>query len=82
MWSRKGTRTDRLPDRRVRTLLRRADVLLVVWESFETTRHAEPDAKVEAARLLVAVAAHPDDVIAHEWRSDGGGVLLMLEHRC
>lgn len=36
-WRRKGKRGRVIEDRRVRTLLRRDDVPLVMWRSFETT---------------------------------------------
>jgi hypothetical protein len=82
VWRRKGTRGYRLPERRVRSLLRRAGVPLVVWQSFETEQHVDPASKVVAADALYGLADRPGDVVAHEWESDDGRRLLMLEHLC
>lgn len=82
VWRRKGKRGYRIPERRVRTLLRRDDVPLVVWQSFETEQFDEPAAKAEAAEALFRMAEQPDDVVAHEWTTRDGRLLLMLEHFC
>lgn len=82
VWHRKGKRTRGLSETRTRSLLDRDDVPLVVWESFETYRYDAPADKVSAASALRAAAASPDDVVAHEWTSEDGRVLLMLEHLC
>lgn len=82
IWRRKGKRGHVLEDRRVRTLLRRDDVPLVVWRSFEATKHDDVGAKLAAADGLRATADDSEDVVASEWKTEDGSVLLMLEHHC
>ena len=82
MWHHKGKRGDVLPERRLRTLLRRADVPLVVWQSFEIETFVDPVEKAAAVDALHASAARSDDVVAREWKTDDGRLLLMLEHFC
>lgn len=81
-WRRKGKRGHILDPRRVKTLLRRDDVPLVVWRSFQTTRYEDVAAKLAAAEDLQATADDWQDVVATEWQGDDGRVLLMLEHHC
>jgi len=82
VWHRKGKRGRALEERRIRTLLRRADVPLVVWQSFEVTRYDDVAAKLEAAREAGATDARNDDVVASEWTAADGRLLLMLERSC
>jgi hypothetical protein len=80
-WRRKGKRGHVLEDRRVRSLLRRADVPLVIWRSFESVSYDDVTAKVNAASALRA-STHDGDIRASEWESDDGRRLLMLEDFC
>lgn len=81
-WTRKGKRGRVLEERRVRSLLRREDVPLVVWQSFETTRHDAVAAKASAVDALGGLGQLRKDVVASEWLADGGQTLLMLEIHC
>jgi hypothetical protein len=82
-WRRKGKRGRVLDGRRVRSLLRRDDVPLVVWWSFETTRYDDAAAKLAAAEDLRSSADRQDeDIVASEWQAEDGRLLLMLERRC
>lgn len=56
VWRRKGKRARVLEDRRIRSLLRRDDVSLVVWQSFETSKYDDPPSKEAAAQELNRVA--------------------------
>ena len=82
VWHRKGKRSHRLSPPRVQTLLRRADVPLVVWRSFETEQYLHPDAKAAAVDGLIRLADSAEDLEAHEWTTEDGRVLLMIEHHC
>lgn len=82
VWLRKGKRGRVLEDRRVRTLLRRDDVPLVVWRSFEATCFTDAAVKQVASEDVRVSVAHDDDVVASEWRAEGGRLLLMLELLC
>lgn len=44
--------------------------------------HSTPEDKDAAASVLLAKAAHADDVSASEWKGQDGTVLLLLEHAC
>lgn len=81
-WRRKGKRGRVLETRRIRSLLRRDDVPLVVWQSFDTTLYDEVPAKLAAADQLGDLAAENGDVLASEWSAEDGRLLLMLEHFC
>ena len=81
-WRRKGKRGRVLESRRIRSLLRRDDVPLVVWQSFETTLYDDVPAKLAAADELGDLAADNSDIAASEWLAEDGRLLLMLEHYC
>ena len=82
VWRRKGKRGRVLEERRVQSLLRREDVPLVVWQSFETCQYDDPSAKEAAAKRLRGLGMADDDVHASEWLAEDGRMLLMLEHLC
>jgi hypothetical protein len=82
VWERRGRVSDRLDEKRVRTLLRRAGVPLATWAAGVIEWAHTPDAKATAAERLYSGAARPDDVVASEWKSTEGTVLLLLEHYC
>lgn len=80
-WRRRGKRGHVLEDRRVRSLLQRADVPLVVWQSFVTVTYDDVTAKKDAADTLWN-STDDEDVRATEWESEDGRRLLMLEQFC
>jgi len=80
-WRRKGKRGHLLEDRRVRSLLRREDVPLVIWRSFETVSYDDVAAKLDADTVLRA-STDGGDVRASEWESEEGRRLLMIEDLC
>ncbi len=80
IWRRKGKRGHILEDRRVRSLLRREDVPLVIWRSFETASFDDVNAKLDADNALRA--STDGDIRPSEWESDDGRRLLMLEDFC
>lgn len=82
LWRRKGKRGRIIEARRVRSLLRRDDVPLIIWRSFETTQYDGPIAKAAAVDELDALGGPSDDVVASEWRDEDDCVLLMLEQHC
>jgi hypothetical protein len=81
-WRRRGKRGRTLEERRVRSLLRRADVPLVVWQSFDSTMVFDPPAKLDAAAALSIGPKRRDDIVASEWQNDDGSLLLMFEVFC
>ena len=78
-WTPRG---DGLDGKRARVLLRRPGVLLATWQAGRMAWHSTPEDKDAAASALLAKATHPDDVLASEWGSQDGTVLLLLEHAC
>lgn len=78
-WTPRG---DGLDGKRARVLLRRPGVLLATWEAGRMAWHSTPEDKDAAASVLLAKAAHADDVSASEWKGQDGTVLLLLEHAC
>lgn len=82
VWRRKGKPGRALEERRIQSLLRRADVPLVVWEAFETFTYDDPSAKEAAAKRVRVAGAADRDVRASEWQTEDGRMLLMLEHFC
>lgn len=82
VWRRKGKRGRVLEVRRVQSLLRRDDVPLVAWQSFETSQYDDPPAKEAAARRARGPGVVDSDVHASEWLAADGRMLLMLEHFC
>lgn len=82
VWNRKGKRGRVLEERRIRTLLRREDVPLVVWQSFEATWYDDVAAKLEGAHRATAGVGNDVDVVASEWTATDGRLLLMLERFC
>ena len=55
---------------------------LVVWQSFETETFVEAAAKLAATEPLLSSAVLGDDVVASEWLSENGQLMLMLEKHC
>lgn len=80
-WRRRGKRGHALEDRRVRSLLRREDVPLVIWRSFETASYDDVTAKLDADNAL-RTSTDGRDIRASEWESEDGRRLLMLEDCC
>lgn len=79
-WTRRGTTW---PDeRRTRTLLRRERVPLATWSAGEVAFYEAVAEKRAAADGLRDAARSRTDVVASEWESDDGTVLLLLEHHC
>lgn len=81
-WRRKGKRGHIVEARRVRSLLRKDDVPLITWRSFEVTQYDDATARVTAAEELNASIGPRDGVVASEWLDDDGSVVLMLEVHC
>lgn len=81
VWKRRGNSRNPLDEKRTRTLLRRHGVAMATWSAGEMRWADTAQAKVAAAERLYAAAAHPDDVVASEWKTEGGS-LLLLEHHC
>lgn len=65
----------------MRSLLRREEVPLVIWRSFEAASYDDVTAKLDADNALRA-STHDRDICASEWESDDGRRLLMLEDFC
>jgi hypothetical protein len=80
-WRRRGKRGHVIEGRRLRALLRREDVRLVVWRSFETASYDEVTAKMDADNAL-RTSTVDGNVRASEWESENGRRLLMLEDLC
>ncbi len=79
-WERRGTAC---PDeKRTRALLRRDGVLMATWWAGQVAYYDSAEEKRAAADKLLDAAERPGDVVASEWKSADGTVLLLLEHHC
>lgn len=82
VWQRWGEVQSFLDEKRTRMLMRRAGVPLATWWAGEVDWTDGPEAKAAAAERLYDAAIRAEDVVASEWKTDEGTVLLLLEHHC
>jgi hypothetical protein len=67
--------------RRVRSLVKRDDVTVALWQSFEVEYIAGRESKQSAVDRVLATAT-ADEVRFTEWNSGPSERLLMVEHFC
>lgn len=79
-WKRRGE--DWLDDKRTQSLLHRDGVTMATWWAGEVAFYGRAREKEAAADRLHAGAERPEDVVASEWKTADGAVLLLLEHHC
>ena len=55
---------------------------MATWWAGQVAYYDSAEEKRAAADKLLDAAERPEDVVASEWRSADGTVLLLLEHHC
>ncbi len=79
-WQRRGATW--LDEKRTRALLRRDGVPMATWWAGEVAFYETVQEKQAAADRLYNGAERPENVVASEWKTADGTVLLLLEHYC
>lgn len=82
VWQRRGNAHAPLDAKRLRLLMRRADVPMATWQAGDLRWCETSEEKEQAAVRLQRAAARPEDIVATEWKTQGGRSLLLLEHHC
>jgi hypothetical protein len=81
VWNRRGRKSSSLDIRRVRSLVKRDDVVMALWQAFEVEWFDDSDAKASALdSLLESVDAA--DLCYTEWDSEPSLRLLIVERLC